>query len=131
MLGHAPRDSYEKQAVLYPEELRAEYAKASRRLNLFSKIEGTLNTAKNPESDDARIKELEDGARASKQFKTEMNMKEEIYMDDVKYMRKEIKRLASILDALPDNIKEQITDKLEDSDKIEDSDKLEDSDNTD
>ena len=42
VLGHAPRDSYEKQAVLYPEALRSEYAKASGRLNIFSSIERHL-----------------------------------------------------------------------------------------
>ena len=45
VLGHAPRDSYEKQAVLYPEELRREYAKASGRLNIFSSIERHLRVA--------------------------------------------------------------------------------------
>ena len=59
VLGHAPKDSYEKSAVLYPEELRAEYAKASSRINIFSKVESVLNTAKDPDSQDARIKELE------------------------------------------------------------------------
>ena len=38
VLGHSPRDSYEKQAALYPEKLRSEYAKASGRLNIFSSI---------------------------------------------------------------------------------------------
>ena len=42
VLGHAPRDSYEKQATLYPEKLRSEYAKASGRLNIFSSIEKHL-----------------------------------------------------------------------------------------
>ena len=45
VLGHAPRDSYEKQAALYPEELRAEYSKASGRLNIFSSIERHLRGA--------------------------------------------------------------------------------------
>ena len=45
VLGHAPRDSYEKQAALYPEKLRAEYAKASGRLNIFSSIEKHLRAA--------------------------------------------------------------------------------------
>ena len=45
VLGHAPGDSYEKQATLYPEELRAEYAKASGRLNIFSSIERYLRVA--------------------------------------------------------------------------------------
>ena len=42
VLGHAPRDSYEKQAVLYPEALRREYAKASEMLNPFTGIERYL-----------------------------------------------------------------------------------------
>ena len=45
VLGHAPRDSYEKQATLYPETLRAEYAKASGRLNIFASIERHLRGA--------------------------------------------------------------------------------------
>ena len=59
VLGHAPRDSYEKQAILYPENLRAEYAKASSHLNIFSKVDSILNTAKDPASQDARIRDLE------------------------------------------------------------------------
>ena len=45
VLGHAPRDSYEKQATLYPEKLRSEYAKASGRLNIFTSIERHLRAA--------------------------------------------------------------------------------------
>ena len=45
VLGHSPRDSYEKQATLYPEALRSEYAKASGHLNIFSSIEKHLRTA--------------------------------------------------------------------------------------
>ena len=45
VLGHAPRDSYEKQASLYPETLRSEYAKASGRLNIFTSIERHLRAA--------------------------------------------------------------------------------------
>ena len=121
VLGHAPRDSYEKQAVLYPEELRAEYAKASRRLNIFSKIEGTLNTDKDPENLLARIKELEDGTRSSKQFKTEMNMTEETDTGVINDMQKKLDKVLFILDALPDDTKKQIAEKLKDSDD-EDSD---------
>ena len=44
VLGHAPRDSYEKQAVLYPETLRAEYGKASWRINVFSGFERYLDS---------------------------------------------------------------------------------------
>ena len=45
VLGHAPRDSYEKQAVLYPEAIRREYTKASGALNLMSGVERYLVSA--------------------------------------------------------------------------------------
>ena len=59
VLGRVPRDTYEKQAILYPEKLREEYAKASPHTDIFSKVKSMLNAAKDPESQDARIKELE------------------------------------------------------------------------
>ena len=74
VLGHAPRDTYEKQAILYLEELRAEYAKASSRLNIFSQIEGSLNTADDPVGRHARIIELEDEIQALKQSKIERDL---------------------------------------------------------
>lgn len=39
VIGHAPKDSYEKQALLYPENTRAEFAKASNRINVLNLIE--------------------------------------------------------------------------------------------
>ena len=38
VIGHKPKDSYEKQAALYPENLRLEYMKSSRKLNVFSSV---------------------------------------------------------------------------------------------
>jgi len=38
VIGHKPKDSYEKQATLYPENVRLEYMKGSRKLNIFSSI---------------------------------------------------------------------------------------------
>ena len=43
VIGHKPKDSYEKQNTLYPASLRAEYMKASKRLNMFSNISHYLN----------------------------------------------------------------------------------------
>ena len=45
ILGHAPRDSYEMQAVLYPGALRREYAKASGMIRIFAGMEGCLGAA--------------------------------------------------------------------------------------
>lgn len=36
LIGHTPRDSYEKEAILYPDKIRAEYMKASSTLNIFT-----------------------------------------------------------------------------------------------
>ena len=115
VLGHAPRDAYEKQAVLYPENLRAEYAKASPYINIFSKVESNLNTADDPANLLARIKELEDAARASRQSKTETNMAEDTHTDVIKNMQKKLDSVLAILDALPDGIKKPLADKFKDS----------------
>jgi len=61
VLGHAPRDSYEKQATLYPEKLREEYAKASGRLNIFTSIERHLKG----EGDGPRVRWGGEGAAAA------------------------------------------------------------------
>jgi len=36
LIGHMPRDSYEKEAILYPKKIRAEYMKASSTLNILT-----------------------------------------------------------------------------------------------
>jgi hypothetical protein len=43
VIGHKPKDSYEKQASLYPNDLRLEFMKGSRKINLFSKITSYIN----------------------------------------------------------------------------------------
>ena len=93
VLGHAPRDSYEKQATLYPEELRAEYAKASSRLNIFSKVESTLNTADDPESLQARIRELEAQAAGTSTTSAEIALLEKRHRESMQKMYDAIESL--------------------------------------
>jgi hypothetical protein len=38
VIGHKPKDSYEKQTSLYAENLRNEYRKASKKINMFSNM---------------------------------------------------------------------------------------------
>jgi hypothetical protein len=38
VIGHKPKDSYEKQASLYSENLRLEFCKVSRKINIFSNM---------------------------------------------------------------------------------------------
>ena len=113
VLGHAPRDAYEKQAILYPEMLRAEYAKASSRINIFSKVESTLNSPKDPESQDAQIRELKAEVEALTQSKITNATVENHYEARISDMSKEIKQLAKILGSLPDDIKARMADDLE------------------
>ena len=42
VIGHMPKDSYEKQSILYPDTMRREYAKAAGRLNIFTKMSNAL-----------------------------------------------------------------------------------------
>jgi len=38
-----PRDSYEKESTLYPEIIRTEFMKASKKLNIFTKFTSVVN----------------------------------------------------------------------------------------
>ena len=42
-IGHTVHDSYEKQDKLYPDHSRSEYAKASKKLNIFSNVSNFMN----------------------------------------------------------------------------------------
>jgi len=58
-IGHTVNDSYEKQDKLYPENSRAEYAKASNRINIFSKVSNYLNNGDDTEKLQNQITILE------------------------------------------------------------------------
>ena len=47
ILGLAPNDTYEKQTTLYQEKLRTEYSKASRVINIITRVENSLNSLDN------------------------------------------------------------------------------------
>ena len=42
VIGHMPKDSYEKQAKLYPESMREQYMKASKKINIFTNFENNM-----------------------------------------------------------------------------------------
>lgn len=58
-IGHAPRDTYEKQSILYPESLRNEYVKASKILNIFSNLETHYNSGQNASGANERMSKME------------------------------------------------------------------------
>ncbi|AFS83148.1 hypothetical protein [Candidatus Nitrosopumilus sediminis] len=47
VIGHKPKDSYEKQSLLYPESVREEYSKASSKINIFSNLSSNLQKTAN------------------------------------------------------------------------------------
>ena len=47
VIGHKPKDSYEKQTKLYPETLRKEYSKDSKKINIFTKFTSIINGTDN------------------------------------------------------------------------------------
>ena len=103
VIGHKPKDSYEKQAKLYPETLRKEYAKASKRLNIFTKFTSVVNGTDDSDelklqlkeklSELDRIKEsrLDDEARQyrSERFAIEQQRQIRLLQDTVNELKKE------------------------------------------
>ena len=77
VIGHKPKDSYEKQNHLYPESVRAEYMKASNRINMFSSV---ALAGGDPEKEILR-RQLDD-------IKMEMVIKESNTAKELQEMRK-------------------------------------------
>ena len=100
VLGHAPRDAYEKSAILYPKNLRAEYAKASSHINIFSKVESNLNTSDDPESLHARIKELEAQAAGTSTASAEIALLERRHLESMQKMYGVIESLREEISSL-------------------------------
>lgn len=60
VLGHTPKDSYDKPAEIYANELRKEYSKVSHVLNMFSYVKERLKNIENPDALRGREKNLKE-----------------------------------------------------------------------
>ena len=58
VIGHKPKDSYEKQSRLYPESMRSEFAKASSRINIFSNMSRSMGGDREKEDLRRQVAEL-------------------------------------------------------------------------
>ena len=58
VIGHKPKDSYEKQAILYSDSIRAEYSKASKRINVVTNLSNVI-TGKGDQETQAKIEQTE------------------------------------------------------------------------
>lgn len=75
-IGHKPKDSYEKQAILYPETMRAEYAKAAEKINVLESSQKAIDAAMQQDTFGSKItkgiaEELEYHIHLEKQQETE------------------------------------------------------------
>ncbi len=102
VIGHKPRDSYEKQAILYPEKIRSEYMKASNTINIFSNITNYIKV-------DHEKEEL-----LSKTIKNEQRL---VKLEENQEQVKEHKSLDRINDFIQEKIDQIMTQKLSEKDK--------------
>ena len=71
VIGHAPKDSYEKQSKLYPESMREEFSKASSKINIFSNMSSNLQKT-------ANVQELQNEVSALKEMMVRLQQKDSI-----------------------------------------------------
>lgn len=67
VIGHKPKDSYEKQASLYSDNLRAEFCKASRKINIFSNMSHFLKGDEDTQLLQKEIKQLREALIQTKE----------------------------------------------------------------
>ena len=72
VIGHSPKDTYERQASLYADSLRREYAKAAAKINIFTNFETSIDAGSDihqlradVEADRKRLKEALTRAEAA------------------------------------------------------------------
>lgn len=139
VIGHMPKDSYEKQSKLYPETLRKEYAKASKRLNIFTKFTSVVNGIDN--EDELRLQLKEQIEESDKLLKKQKEQSITRYQDEFfaknqqKQMEEQDKRISDMQKTIDDlasdkkrNDMQQIVDNLKSEIRIfkkEKSEKLE------
>lgn len=66
LIGHIPRDSYEKESILYPMKVRAEFMKASGTLNIFTGFTRYINGDTEKEALSQELAELKQMLRQEK-----------------------------------------------------------------
>ena len=59
LIGHKPKDSYEKQAQLFSKTLRKEYSKASHRINIFSNFSSMVKGESNADVVNEKLEKLQ------------------------------------------------------------------------
>ena len=103
ILGLAPNDTYERQIALYPEKLRTEYSKASRIINIITRVENSLNSLDNGADLNTATQKEKAEIVALKQSATENKFVQDMCKNATLKMHNEIKHLVKLSDTLSDN----------------------------
>jgi hypothetical protein len=118
VIGHTPKDSYEKQAMLYPDTLRQEYSKASDRLNLFTKFKSIISCPENIDSLRLELKEKIEDFTKYKAIQEEEDKKlqifEALYQNHIKEMQKQNTEQTELIKKLTKKI-EYLESRLQDN----------------
>ncbi len=113
VIGHKPKDSYEKQSILYPETLRKEYAKASKRLNVFTKFSNVVSGR--DDTDELKI-ELKDKISEMDKLKEEIVMERAIKKQEEMFLEQQSEMMSNMqrqIDELKSNSTKSIPKKTE------------------
>jgi len=110
VIGHHPKDSYEKQTKLYPETIRKEYSKGSKLINIFSKFTSVVNGTDDSDELKLQLKEkifevnnilekrLDDEAERIRNGKFAMEQQRQMkkVLQEMENMKSEMKEMKSI-----------------------------------
>ena len=96
-IGHAQMSKYQNRARLYPEGLREEYKKASKRLNIFSKVSQSLSETVTNEDLKRKVAELEQKSFAIQQ---KGNVDKEIIGDEAKRLERVVENQNTVIRAM-------------------------------
>jgi len=102
LIGHMPRDSYEKESILYPEKIRAEFMKASKTLNIFT---GFTNYVKNGDDSEKLRNEiviLKDQSKSLENIQEKAENEHEVVMGLVNDMQRKSDRQMELIQMISD-----------------------------
>ncbi len=104
-IGHKPKDSYDKTDKLFPQKFRAEYAKGSKSINIFSRISSVIESEELPQNLEVINKLNEKNDNLSKRVQA-LEGKVDVKELEKKSIRKRNKWFKNNDDALPPEIEE-------------------------
>jgi hypothetical protein len=119
-IGHKPRDSYEKQSILYSETNRLEFMKASHKLNIFTNFSNSFKESSNIQklqNENNSLKIQMEKLNQKEQKRTEIEMTQEKLRNELYEKDQKIDTLAVLVTEMKEDLekvkkRQEITGKL-------------------